>query len=605
MGSKRRVRCLSASLALACMLASSSAYASWWWPFSGSGMDYVIDIQGVDKATADWFHTLRLDSKTSDNPPRTPGELEQEGVALENRIHKALAAYGYFDAVIEYHIDHSQPTPTLRYAIVSGKRYRIASVALAWSGGKALRSIDLAPLPVHAGDPVDAGLINREAALLLVQIGKDACLLSLDVTPRLELKNQSAEVALIFDIEHGPKAKYGAAIIHGNESISPHAIQRAVTWKEGECYNDAGIARTRGALIGSQLFSTVKVTPAKTLNDQGEAPIDIDVKERVEHTISAGANYATTQGYGLRLGWEDRNFSGDAEKMDLSGVFAQQEQSLGFAENIPGFGANNQTLVLSGSVKHEETSAYTSHDINAGALVERKILPQVNVGLGGAYLLARTDDQLTGNQNFGLISTPGFAEYDTRDNAQDAHKGLFTRLAVTPYVDTFDLTTDFAKALLTAQTYLSSGIIGKPTLALRASLGTIVGATSASLPSDLRFYAGGGGSVRGYGYQTLAPYYNGTPIGGSSLTEFSTELRLRFTESIGGVGFIDAGNAYASGIPHIGQNLYYGAGIGLRYYSALGPIRLDVALPLNGRDINDSGASEHGAAFYVSLGQAF
>ena len=161
------------------------------------------------------------------------------------------------------------------------------------------------------------------------------------------------------------------------------------------------------------------------------------------------------------------------------------------------------------------------------------------------------------------------------------------------------------KGQVTAQTYFSSDITGKPTLALRGSLGSISGASATSLPANLRFYAGGGGSVRGYSYQSLSPRFNGTPIGGASLVELSTELRVRFTETLGGVVFVDGGNAYTDSVPTFGKSLYYGAGVGLRYYSPLGPLRLDVGVPLNGSNIDGSGVDETGIQFYVSLGQAF
>lgn len=200
-----------------------------------------------------------------------------------------------------------------------------------------------------------------------------------------------------------------------------------------------------------------------------------------------------------------------------------------------------------------------------------------------------------------MISLPGFLEYDTRDNATDARKGVLGRLAVTPYSETFGEGGYFIKTLATGQTYFSSSDIKyKPTFAMRFSVGSIAGQTGENIPSDIRFYGGGSGSVRGYGYKNLGPRLNGQPIGGSSIIESSLELRLRFTETIGGAVFLDAGNSFAEQIPQFGGKLYYGAGAGVRYYSPLGPLRLDVAVPVNGDDIDQKGYQ-----LYVSIGQAF
>jgi len=139
----------------------------------------------------------------------------------------------------------------------------------------------------------------------------------------------------------------------------------------------------------------------------------------------------------------------------------------------------------------------------------------------------------------------------------------------------------------------------KPTLALRGSFGHITGASTEDVPADLRFYTGGGGSVRGYNYRAIGPQDNGEPEGGTILTELSSELRLRFTEEVGAVLFMDAGTVYEGTTPSLDEELFYGIGTGLRYYSPIGPLRLDVGVPLN--EVEDD--TEFGV--YISIGQAF
>jgi translocation and assembly module TamA len=602
-GFRHALRCL-ILMVLASLCLCTGAQASWWWPFGEKGIGYTVTITGIDKDTNKAVDTYDVKTSTSAHPPKTLTELDQEGVALGSRLLRLLHARGYFDAVTEYHLDKNAHPAALVYAVTPGKRYHITAIRLDWQGG-VVKKIDPAAFPIHVGDAVDAAAIDTYGATLETVIGKDACLLSLSVTPELELHGKTATAVLVYHIAHGPHALFGPVTITGNQKVDAAAIRRSIGFKQGKCFTQAAIAKTQTSLIGTQLFGSVKISHGNTVDAKGEVPMTVEVKERVERTVSAGVNYATDQGFGTKFGWEHRNFGGDGEKLDVNAVLAQQEQSLGATDRIGGFLRDDQTLNLSASIDHQDTDAYISQDLNMSALLERKLSPTLNSGAGLAYLLTRDKDQLTGEQNFGLVSTPLFLEYDTRDNAQDAHKGLFLHGGVTPYVDTFDLSTDFFKFDLTGQTYFSSDIIGKPTLALRGSFGSLAGASSASLPADLRFYAGGGGSVRGYSYQSLSPHYDGTPVGGGSLLEFESELRVRFSESFGGVVFLDGGNAYVDNVPTLNSLLYYGAGIGARYYSALGPLRLDIGFPLNGRNIDNSGDNETNLQFYVSIGQAF
>jgi translocation and assembly module TamA len=576
---------------------ANSARAAWWWPFGDKGIDYGIVIEGVAPETMRWFKKLGLNQKTKQHPPENLAELAQSGMDLQKRLNEALQAKGYYNAQIEQKLE-TKPV-TLHYFIKPGTRAIVNDINIKWQQPP-LTTPALDKLEQKAGEAVDAEKINNDAVKLQKEIGDNACLLSLSVTPTLVMNPATYKASLNYNISYGPPANFGPVIITGNETTKDTAIKRLLTWKQGECFSEDKIAKSQSALFGSQLFSAVKITHGTVLDDKGQVPITIELKERSPRTVSAGMNYATDQGFGLKFGWEHRNFSGSAEKVNVNAVIAQQEQSLSLTERIPGFLRDDQSLALAFGIKREDTDAYTSLALNSGANVERKIMPSLTGSLGIAYDLKQTEDILSGSEVYSLISLPANLEYDTRDNAQDAKKGLFARVSVTPYQDMLSANLHFFKTTLTGQAYFSADMDYQPTLALRASLGSIAGSPYRLLPSDLRYYAGGGGSVRGYSYQSLSPRVSGEPIGGGSLVELSSEARLRFSETIGGVAFIDAGNAYAGNKPDFSEKLYFGAGVGVRYYSGIGPIRLDVAMPLNGKDIG-----QDSYAIYVSLGQAF
>ena len=593
-----RLFCLIVCAAL--LLQPVAARAAWYWPFGGEGMEYAIRIDGPDEEMMHWLKKLKLNEPTEDHPPETMDALGQEANSLAGRVKKALEAKGYMESQAEPSVDSTTKPPVIEIKVEQGYRYPLGSVKLDWQGDP-LSEPDLAQLKSKQGAPLDMLAIEEDAVTLMTLIGKDACLLSLAVAPKLQLHAESREAGLVFVVTHGPPAKFGPTVISGNEKVHDSVIQRTTKWQQGKCYDAMKVEDTRTALVENQLFSRVEITPPTKVDANGEAPIEVAVKERVARTIGAGVDYSTDVGAGVHGSWQHRNLWGDAEKLDVGVTVSQREIGANGTLKIPAFYRDDQALVLSSALKRQDTDAYTSLTLDNTARIERRLNKKLNVGLGVGYTLTNTEDEQNGNENYALLSFPAFAEYDSRNNALDARRGIFARLAATPYTETIGDGGQFLKLLGTAQTYISSDTVKyDPTLALRASVGSIQGSKGSSVPADIRFYAGGGGSVRGYSYQALSPQFNNSPIGGASIVEASAELRLRFTETIGAVTFLDAGNAYAASTPDVGETLYYGAGVGARYYSPIGPLRFDVAVPLNGKDIGQTGYQ-----IYVSLGQSF
>ncbi|MGD9506382.1 MAG: autotransporter assembly complex family protein, partial [Syntrophobacteraceae bacterium] len=198
-----------------------------------------------------------------------------------------------------------------------------------------------------------------------------------------------------------------------------------------------------------------------------------------------------------------------------------------------------------------------------------------------------------------LLSFPVYFNLDSSDDLLNPVRGSRLVARVTPYTDTIT-SAKFLKSYASYSHYLRFGNKWLPVIANRAALGSIVGEARDGVPADVRFYAGGGGSIRGYPYQKVGPMNDDDPVGGASLIELSTELRFKATESIGFVVFMDGGSAFESSYPDFGETLRWGAGAGVRYYTPIGPLRLDVAFPLNPADgMNDS------MQLYLSIGQAF
>ena len=219
---------------------------------------------------------------------------------------------------------------------------------------------------------------------------------------------------------------------------------------------------------------------------------------------------------------------------------------------------------------------------------------------GGIEVEAGQASDALGRLNYTLVGLPVSLTYDSTDSLLDPTRGVRVTASATPYPTLLGSDPGLFVAKGQGSAYHAFDEEARYVLAGRIGFGSITGADLADIPANRRFFAGGGGSVRGYAYKSLGPQdIFGNPLGGRSLLEGSVEARIKLTDTIGIVPFLDAGTAFEASLPDFKDEIRVAAGLGLRYYTGIGPIRLDVAVPLN-RERGDSAA-----AVYISLGQAF
>ncbi len=323
------------------------------------------------------------------------------------------------------------------------------------------------------------------------------------------------------------------------------------------------------------------------------------VSERKHRSIEVGVRYRSDEGPGGNIGWEHRNFLGGGELAR----FALDASPLGLKLTAdgrePDFLKRGQALVLGARIADENTDAFSSNSIGGSIGLQRELAKGMSAGLGVGYRIAEVE-QNGDTETFGLLSFPADFALDRSDDLLDPTRGGRFTVRNEPFVDTFNQGLYFDKVSLAYRHYLK--VSDQPWLVLagRTALGSIFGAARDDLPADERFYAGGGGSVRGFAFQQAGELdAQDDPIGGRSLLELSVELRTRFTETIGAAMFVDSGAAFEATYPDFSEPLRVGVGGGLRYLSPIGPIRFDVGVPLNKRDSDDP------FQIYISLGQAF
>lgn len=508
-----------------------------------------------------------------------------------------MHSLGYHDAEVTF--TPGEKTWEGAYALVPHDRYTMARIKL--DTGTKLDAADakrLEPLQELKGQPLDAKTVLETMDKVRRDIDRNSCRFGVDLAHTALIDRKSKTADMTFALQQGPKAKMGHVVFNGQTTVNESYLQKLVPWREGDCYSAQKIEDLRGALFQSGLFGTVDIVQPPSPAADSHVPVMVTVAERPHRSIKLGATYYSDEGPGLQMGWKHRNLLGGAETLDATLLLSSTEQSLTSLLTSPFFLRQDQKLQLKAGLSRKDTDAYESKSLDLGASVSRQINKQLALSTGVNFSVSRIFDNITLKEDdFALVSFPQTASYDTRNNILDPHKGWFIEAEAEPFINTIGAGAPFFKLVGTVRRY--QPLNNDTTLALRAKIGSIQGSSIADVPADERFYAGGSGSVRGYAYQSVGPQTRGDPSGGRGLAEGSIELRHKFTADYGAVAFVDAANLSEEISPDF-SDAAVGAGVGLRYYTAVGPLRFDIATPLTQRD-----QTADQVQFYLSIGQAF
>ncbi|HPF78414.1 MAG TPA: autotransporter assembly complex family protein, partial [Alphaproteobacteria bacterium] len=445
---------------------------------------------------------------------------------------------------------------------------------------------------------IEADKVLKAQAQLYQNIQKNKCYFQSDIAHEVILDHDNKTAQIIFNIMTQAQSTFGDVSFEGQEATKESYLRKLIPFKKGDCYRTDKLQSFREKMLATGLFARAEIEVPTALPEDHVIPVTVHLKERAGHTVRVGLSYYTDKGPGLVLGWIHRNFLGAAEKLEAQLKISTLQQKLGLELTKPFFLRKDQSLSLSAALERQDTDAFEELSIKTQGSINRSFNKYLSGSTGAALTLTRITDKTTDlGENYGLLSFPNSLNFDNRDDKLDPHKGWNIRGTVEPFVDAFGTSDPFFKTRLSASTYY--GFSKDVVLAGRASVGSIMGADIENIPATERFYSGGGGSVRGFGYQEVGPQTNGDPSGGASVVEGSTELRFKVSDKIGAVAFVDAGNVSEEISPQF-SNFSIGAGVGVRYYTSFGPLRFDVATPLTNKEDTDSNYQ-----IYISIGQAF
>ncbi|HJQ56957.1 MAG TPA: autotransporter assembly complex family protein [Vineibacter sp.] len=564
---------------------------------------------------------VEVDAKSQDQGG-SAATILQRAQAQRDLVVKVLRAQGYYSYRVTARaagqgideasaIDAIDALPRaadvpVDVTVETGPRFTVRNIDIVLQGPPG-PAIARDKLPLAVGQPAAAAKILASDEEILGQLQRQGYALARIASRDVTIDHDTRAARVIWRVDPGPQARMGPVTFRGAERTDAGFLARRVPYKPGEPYHPDRIEELRTRLTELGIFNSIRIVRGSGLDAQGGLPVEVEVIERMPRTIGFAASYATSEGVGLRAYWQHRNLSGEADSLRLSaeatGLVERKLVDTGFAVTAlyrkPDFLRSDQTLTAQAGVLREINDAYRRRSILASGGVERLVAKGfvIRAGLGAEAEIVETAER---RDNYLLLSVPVGMTLDRSDNVLDPTKGFRLALDAIPYTNLRAAGEPFVKLRATGSVYFDLSDSGATVVALRASVGIMPGATKNAVPPDKRFFAGGGGSVRGFDYQSAGPRdRDHRPLGGQSIVEGSVELRQRLTEKFGAVAFVDAGTAYTSPFPGKGDAPRIGAGVGVRYYSDFGPIRADVAMPLNRRP----GDSWFG--LYVSIGQAF
>ena len=536
-------------------------------------------------------------------------QIDRRSRADAELLAELLRSRGHYDAVVEPRIETSGEALAVVLVAEPGAQYTFVSVELPGldAAGQEAASLRKA-FAVQAGDPVIAQEVIDAGTALQVALGEEGFALAEVGEQQVEIDHQTRTASLVLPVTPGPLAHFGRISVSGRPPFPASHVATLARFDPGDPFKRSEVNDLRRALIATGLVASadVRLSPAP---DRQTVNVDVHLEPAPMRTIAGEVGYGTGEGIRTEASWQHRNFINPEGALTVRGVAGTKEQLAAVELRRSNFRRRDQVIDVHALASKTDYDAYRARTVRIGAFVER----QSNIiwrkkwtySLGADLILTDErgifdDPTNKETRTFKIAALPAMLRYDGSNDLLDPTEGFRLGGSISPEISFRGGSFTYARAQIDASAYHPVG--GRTVIAGRVRLGTIIGADSSEIAPSRRFYSGGGGSVRGYGYQQLGPRdASGDPIGGRGLAEFALEARIRikaFGGNFGIVPFLDGGTLTSDIVPKVGK-WQFGAGIGARYYSSFGPIRIDVGTPLNPR------SGDAPIAVVVSLGQAF
>jgi translocation and assembly module TamA len=580
---------------------------------AGAELRYTVAFEGLegfgpDPELISAFEAQSVLHKERKDPANA-AQIDRRSRADAELLAELLRGQGYYDAVVEPRIERTAGSLLVVLAANPGAQYRFQSVELPGLEAAGAEAAELREaFAAKPGDPVVAEDVIAANVALKVALGEQGFALAEVGEQEILIDHTTHRAQLVLPVQTGPLASFGAIRVSGRPPFSSRHVASIARFRSGQPFRRSKVDDLRRALIATGLVASaeVRLVPAA---DGRTVDLAVNLQPAPMRTIAGELGYGTGEGVRAEASWQHRNFFNPEGALTVRGVAGTQEQIAAVQFRRNNFRRRDQVLNLQALAGHTDRDAYEAKTLQVGGNIERQsniIWHKKWTYSLGADLIA-TDERgvfdslgVKDTKTFLIAAFPGTLGYDGSDDLLDPTRGFRLSGRVSPEISAHGGSFAYTRTQFDASVYrpVSSSVVA----AGRVRLGTILGTDAMSIAPSRRLYAGGGGSVRGYGYQKLGPRdVDGDPIGGRGLAEFALEARVRlkaFGGNFGLVPFLDGGTLTNKTWPG-SSGWQFGAGLGVRYYSSFGPIRLDVGTPLNPRE------GDSRVAVTVSLGQAF
>jgi translocation and assembly module TamA len=538
------------------------------------------------------------------------------------RIIAALYNEGYYGGTVSIRIggaeaanlppDAKLPAPVdVAILVTPGPLFRFNSVNIVNQAPPTTDPYDHVDLPstrgFGSGEIAKSSVILKAEQLALEAWRQQGYAKAVVVTRDVVADHASSSVDVTITVNPGMKAAFGNVTVSGTERMDPEFVRRQTGLEVGEEYDPDELALAQKRLDRLEVFQAARLEAAESIGSDGLLPYNLFVQESAGRRFGVGATYSTVDGLGVEGYHLWRNLFGQAERLRLDARVAsiawpldteQFDYMFGGTFTKPGFLTPDTDLVAAISAERTIYPTYMETSANGRLGLTHFFSDQITFEGGATLERSQFEDDVYGTRDFTTAGVYAGATLDFRDDKVDPTTGWYLKADLEPFYE-FNYQNPAAQITLEARTYFGFGEDDPFVLAGRVKAGALIGPDLNEIPPDKLFFAGGGGSVRGYAYKSIGVDDGmGNVTGGRYLLEASLEARAKVTSDIGVVGFLDGGYVAADTFPEI-DDLRLGAGVGVRYYTGLGPLRLDLAIPLNKR----SGDPDY--AIYVGIGQSF
>ena len=573
---------------------------------NSADISYKVEFYGLpDKEIYEKIQSSSQLICFKNNPPKSINALHYRAESDVTNIKKVMHFYGYYDSNVKMQFYEDINKIIIRIIIDPGERYTIDSYDIfipPFESKKKLsffsNDLNLKKIGINLDGYVTSQDIVNSRLKLLSYFSFNAHPLANIENENIIVDAKEKKMHVDLYVDEGPCCFFGHSATTGLQQIKNSFIDKKIIWQPGEKYSPEKVEETQKRLLNTDLFTSVLITHDNKVCKNNELNMRIQLIESKHKNISLGISYATIERLGCQMGWINRNFRHIGELLSLEASIAQRRVNGLITYEKPDFKKMDQNLVFILQAVKEEIHVYHASTYRFVTRLDRQI-DKKNYFSWGVRTEYIDVSHSANNADYTLIGLPCFYKYSTVKDFLNPTQGYSFTYSIVPYSSFVKNKSFFIKQKIINDNYFP--ITGCFLFAVRLQLGSIIGPSMHKLPMTKLFLGGSDDDLRGYRFHSVSPIdESNNPIGAMSCIFCTFEPRFHITKTIGLVPFFDIGTLSLKNYPNINEKWYKSIGIGFRYYLFFGPLRIDLAFPLDRReDIDDK------YRIYVNIGQTF